>query len=70
MFDITDQAAAPIGLCLSPQVARFSHSCRPNAYVAFPFGTDTKDPMRVIAIDARFGGEEVRSGIAVMLTDS
>ncbi len=59
-FEIAGWASVPVGLCVSPQIARFNHSCRPNAYVAFPYGTDVKDPMRVIAINPRFGGEEVR----------
>ena len=56
---MTDWFCVPVGFCLSPQIARFNHSCRPNAYVSFPYGTDAEDPMRVIVIDPMFGGEEV-----------
>ncbi len=35
-FAVTDPSLTPIGVCISPTVALFNHSCEPNAVLVFP----------------------------------
>ena len=57
--EVKDYTCDPIGLCLAPLAGRLNHSCTPNAFVAFPYGTHVPDSLRVIARSDINPGEEI-----------
>jgi SET and MYND domain-containing protein len=64
-FTLSSPSLTPIGIAMSPSVALFNHSCRPNAVVVFPQGSKH---MAVVAIaDIREGEEVLTSYIDVSL---
>ncbi|KXN82768.1 Histone-lysine N-methyltransferase ASHR1 [Leucoagaricus sp. SymC.cos] len=62
-FAVTSPSLTPIGVCLSPTVALFNHSCEPNAVLVFPRAqhrSKTTEPtVEVIAIQDIAADEEV-----------
>jgi hypothetical protein len=61
-FEVHDADSNSLGLCVSPLISRFKHSCRPTAIVTFPLGTQVNKPMKVVALDPKYSGEEVSRG--------
>jgi len=62
-FAVTDPSLTPIGVCISPTVALFNHSCEPNAVLVFPrseFRSKKDEPMmEVVAVKDIAANEEV-----------
>jgi len=62
-FAVTDPSLTPIGVCISPTVALFNHSCEPNAVLVFPrseYWSKKDEPMvEVVTVKDIAANEEV-----------
>jgi SET and MYND domain-containing protein len=61
-FEMYDSERNFIGYCLYSDLARFNHSCDPNAQIVYPFDSMGKRFTRLVATRDIEDGEEVCLG--------
>lgn len=70
IMPLSDDDERPVGLCVADLPSSIRHSCRPNAYVAFPEGLTLSGPLRVVSLIERCATEDKEEEVGGIESDT